>query len=174
MPAYVIVDISISDPETYERYKQLAPPSIAEHGGRYIARGGATVVLEGEWAPERLVIRHVLLAFVLAGTHVAYVLFVLFGGLLVAVWPRLIFVHLAAVLWAGATMVGDLGCPVTTWEKAALKRSGREPYPEGFLQHHVLRTRFNPETARRNHIVLGVVALAINVGVYLYSLRTAY
>ena len=56
MPAYVIVDISISDPDTYERYKQLAPPSIAEHGGRYIARGGATMVLEGEWAPERLVI----------------------------------------------------------------------------------------------------------------------
>ena len=56
MPAYVIVDISISDPETYERYKELAPPSIAEYGGRYIARGGATTVLEGEWAPERLVI----------------------------------------------------------------------------------------------------------------------
>jgi uncharacterized protein (DUF1330 family) len=56
MPAYVIVDISISDPTTYERYKELAPPSIAEYGGRYIARGGATTVLEGEWAPERLVI----------------------------------------------------------------------------------------------------------------------
>ena len=100
----------------------------------------------------------------------AYVLFVLFGGLLVAVWPRIIFVHLAAVLWAGATMIGNLGCPVTTWEKTALRRGGREPYPEGFLQHHVLRKRFDPEKTRRNHTLLGSAAIAINVAVYLFVL----
>ena len=56
MSAYVIVQIDIHDPATYERYKELAPPSIAQYGGRYIARGGATATLEGEWAPSRLVI----------------------------------------------------------------------------------------------------------------------
>jgi uncharacterized protein (DUF1330 family) len=56
MPAYVIVEISINDPATYERYKELAPPSIAMYGGRYIARGGKTTTLEGEWKPKRLVI----------------------------------------------------------------------------------------------------------------------
>jgi uncharacterized protein (DUF1330 family) len=56
MPAYVVVEINVEDPETYERYKQLAPPSIAAHGGRYIARGGATETLEGSWVPKRLVI----------------------------------------------------------------------------------------------------------------------
>jgi uncharacterized protein (DUF1330 family) len=56
MSAYVVVDISIRDTATYDRYKTLAPPSIAQYGGRYIARGGATTVLEGDWRPERLVI----------------------------------------------------------------------------------------------------------------------
>jgi uncharacterized protein (DUF1330 family) len=56
MSAYVVVDISVADPATYEEYKRLAPPSIAQYGGRYIARGGATEVLEGEWQPTRLVI----------------------------------------------------------------------------------------------------------------------
>lgn len=56
MPAYVLVDIEIHDPATYERYKQLAPPSIAAHGGRYLARGGAVETLEGDWKPSRLVI----------------------------------------------------------------------------------------------------------------------
>ena len=56
MPAYVIVDIEIHDPATYERYKQLAPPSIAAHGGRYLARGGTVEALEGDWKPSRLVI----------------------------------------------------------------------------------------------------------------------
>ena len=54
--AFVVVDISIHDPETYERYKRLAPASTAQYGGRYAVRGGATQALEGDWTPERLVI----------------------------------------------------------------------------------------------------------------------
>lgn len=56
MPAYILVDIDIHDPGTYEKYKTLAPPSIAAYGGRYLARGGATEALEGSWTPKRLVI----------------------------------------------------------------------------------------------------------------------
>jgi uncharacterized protein (DUF1330 family) len=56
MPAYVVVEIDIQDAQTYERYKQLAPPSIALYGGRYLVRGGATQVLEGTWNPARFVI----------------------------------------------------------------------------------------------------------------------
>ena len=56
MPAYVVFQISVHDAQTYERYKQLAPPSIARYGGRYLARGGATQALEGTWEPPRFVI----------------------------------------------------------------------------------------------------------------------
>ena len=56
MTAYVIVDIEVTDAEGYEEYKRLAPPTIALYGGKYIARGGRTEVLEGEWTPNRLVI----------------------------------------------------------------------------------------------------------------------
>lgn len=56
MSAYVVVDITVTDPAGYEEYKRLAPPAVAAYGGRYIARGGATEVLEGSWSPKRLVI----------------------------------------------------------------------------------------------------------------------
>lgn len=56
MPAYVIVDIAIHDPGTYEQYKTLAPPSIGLYGGRYLVRGGTMATLEGTWQPERLVV----------------------------------------------------------------------------------------------------------------------
>jgi uncharacterized protein (DUF1330 family) len=56
MPAYVIVDINVTDPVQYEEYKQLAPAAVARYGGKYLARGGAVEVLEGGWAPNRLVI----------------------------------------------------------------------------------------------------------------------
>lgn len=56
MTAYVVVDITVTDPAGYEDYKLLAPPAVAAYGGKYLARGGATEVLEGTWAPKRLVI----------------------------------------------------------------------------------------------------------------------
>ncbi len=56
MSAYVIVDIEVTDPVGYEEYKRLAAPTVAQYGGKYLARGGATEVLEGEWQPKRLVI----------------------------------------------------------------------------------------------------------------------
>jgi uncharacterized protein (DUF1330 family) len=56
VPAYVIVDIEITDPAQYERYKTLAPATVAAFGGRYVARGGATISLEGGWRSGRLVI----------------------------------------------------------------------------------------------------------------------
>jgi uncharacterized protein (DUF1330 family) len=56
MPAYVIVETDISDPERYEAYKAASGPAVAAAGGAYLARGGELAVLEGDWHPSRLVI----------------------------------------------------------------------------------------------------------------------
>lgn len=56
MTAYVIVDIHVTNPIRYEEYKKLAAPTVDLYGGKYIARGGNTETLEGDWAPTRLVI----------------------------------------------------------------------------------------------------------------------
>ena len=56
MPAFVIVEIEVHDPEAYETYRSLVPASLDAYGGRFIARGGATESLEGDWAPERIVV----------------------------------------------------------------------------------------------------------------------
>ncbi len=109
---------------------------------------------------------HRALARLIIVIHAAYVAFVIFGSLLSLHWPDLIWVHLAAVAWAFATLALDLGCPLTPWEKDLWKLGGVEPYPEGFLQHHILRARFAAEHARRNHAILGVVVLALNAAIY--------
>ena len=56
MPAFVVVTIDIHDPVAYERYKQLAPPSIGLYGGKYLTRGGALEALEGQPESRRFVI----------------------------------------------------------------------------------------------------------------------
>lgn len=56
MPAYVIVDIEITDPKEYEEYKKHTPGSLVPYDGKFLTRGGVVENLEGDWKPSRLVI----------------------------------------------------------------------------------------------------------------------
>jgi uncharacterized protein (DUF1330 family) len=56
MPAYVISDVTIRDAKAIEIYRTRAAASIAHHGGRYLVRGGAIEVLEGEWRPRAIIV----------------------------------------------------------------------------------------------------------------------
>jgi uncharacterized protein (DUF1330 family) len=56
MPAYVIVETDVTDPDQYEQYKAAAGDAVTAAGGRYVARGGELAVLEGDWSPVRLVV----------------------------------------------------------------------------------------------------------------------
>jgi len=56
MTAYVIFDVEVTNPVEYEGYKQLAAPTVALYGGKYIVRGGQTETLEGNWSPKRIVV----------------------------------------------------------------------------------------------------------------------
>ncbi|HVG14150.1 MAG TPA: DUF1330 domain-containing protein [Chitinophagaceae bacterium] len=56
MPAYILVDVSIHEPDEYEQYKKLTPASIAAYDGKFIVRGGGAEMLEGAWNPGRIVI----------------------------------------------------------------------------------------------------------------------
>ena len=56
MPAYVFVEVDITNPEGYREYSQLVPATIQKYGGRFLHRGGSVSVLEGDWPQIRRVI----------------------------------------------------------------------------------------------------------------------
>jgi uncharacterized protein (DUF1330 family) len=56
MAAYVIADVTITDPERYPDYARLVPATLEPYGGRFLVRGGTTEAAEGEWHPQRLVV----------------------------------------------------------------------------------------------------------------------
>ena len=56
MAAYVIAEIDITDPASYEEYRKQVPGIIAKYGGRYTVRGGRTEPLEGGWSPKRVAV----------------------------------------------------------------------------------------------------------------------
>ena len=53
-PAYLIVEMQISDPEQYKQYMAVAPAAVAAAGGEYLVRGGRHETLEGDWQPARI------------------------------------------------------------------------------------------------------------------------
>lgn len=56
MAAYVLIDSEITDPPVYNRFLEAARPVVEAHGGRYLVRGGATHVVQGNWTPRRPVV----------------------------------------------------------------------------------------------------------------------
>ena len=56
MPAYVIAEVEITNPEGYKEYGAMVPATITQYGGRFLARGGKSQALEGDWPERRRVI----------------------------------------------------------------------------------------------------------------------
>ncbi len=56
MPAYMIAQVEITDPEAFKAYQARVPDTLKPYGGRYIVRGGETVVLEGDMPFPRIVV----------------------------------------------------------------------------------------------------------------------
>jgi uncharacterized protein (DUF1330 family) len=56
MPAYFVAEVDVTNPSGYEPYRPLAAASIAQYGGRFVARGGRTELIEGGPEPRRIVI----------------------------------------------------------------------------------------------------------------------
>lgn len=56
MAAYVIVDLDVKNAAALENYRAKVPDTIARYGGRFLVRGGAHEVIEGDWRPKRVVV----------------------------------------------------------------------------------------------------------------------
>ena len=56
MPAYVIAEVNVTNPEGYKEYSAVVPATIAKYGGRFLVRGGKCDALEGEWPECRRVV----------------------------------------------------------------------------------------------------------------------
>lgn len=107
-----------------------------------------------------------LLADLVVVVHLGFVLFVVFGGLLLLRWPRLAWAHVPAALWGGAIELGGWICPLTPLENWLRDRAGLVTYEGGFVERYVLPVLYPGELTRGVQLVLGVGVLALNVVIY--------
>ncbi len=99
--------------------------------------------------------------------HLAFVLFVVFGALLVARWRLLAWLHLPAAAWGFFVELTGRGCPLTAWENLLRMRAGLEGYGGGFVEHYVLPLLYPGSLTRE--IQLGLAAGVVLVNLVLYG-----
>src|SRR5215472_13069305 len=58
LAAYIIADLTITDPESFRAYQQRVGATLAPYGGTFLVRGGAHETMEGDWHPQTLAILH--------------------------------------------------------------------------------------------------------------------
>lgn len=98
--------------------------------------------------------------------HLAFVLFVVLGGLLVLRWPKLMWVHLPAAVWGVLIEFAGWICPLTPLEKGLRRMGGEAGYEGGFIEHYVVAVLYPQGLTRGIQLGLGVAVLVITVAVY--------
>ncbi len=112
-----------------------------------------------------------LLANTLVLVHLAFVVFVIFGGLLAVRWPRVMWAHLPAALWGAIIEFGGFVCPLTPLENYFRRQAGLAEYHTGFIERYLLPLLYPAQLTRGVQIVLGIGVIAINLCVYAWILH---
>jgi Protein of Unknown function (DUF2784) len=111
------------------------------------------------------------LADVVVLVHLAFVAFVVFGGLAVLRWPRLAWAHIPAAIWGVVIEYTGWVCPLTPLENALRGPGAVSAYTGGFVEHYVVPVLYPADLTRAIQMALGTVALLLNLLVYWQVLR---
>jgi hypothetical protein len=98
--------------------------------------------------------------------HLAFVLFVVLGGLLVLRWTRVAWLHVPAAVWGVLIEYSGWICPLTPLENSFRVRGGGAGYNGGFIEHYIQPVLYPAGLTRGTQIVLGSLALLVNLTAY--------
>lgn len=102
--------------------------------------------------------------------HLLFIVFVIFGGILVTRWLWLAILHVPAVTWGVLVEINNWVCVLTPWENQLRKLAGQEGYPGGFVEHYIAPVIYPGGLTPGMQFTMGVSLLTINIFVYGYIL----
>lgn len=108
-----------------------------------------------QWAADALVLLHLL-----------FIAFVMGGAALLPRWPRLVWLHVPALLWAVYVETADAACPLTPLENRMRALAGTQGYGGGFIEHYLLPLLYPAELTRELQWLLALLVVAVNALLY--------
>lgn len=109
---------------------------------------------------------YVLLADLVLVIHATFILFVVFGGLLVFRCRRLIWLHIPAAAWGILIELQGWICPLTYLENDLRTAAGRSGYAVGFIDHYLAPLVYPSALGHATQVLLALAALFINAVIY--------
>jgi Protein of Unknown function (DUF2784) len=103
--------------------------------------------------------------------HLAFVLFVVLGALLVVRRPRLAWIHLPAVVWSAWIEFSGWSCPLTPFENWLREQGGGVASTASFVDQYVIPVVYPASLSRHVQWLLGVLVLGVNALAYLFVWR---
>ena len=115
-----------------------------------------------------------LLADLVILAHFAFVIFAVLGGILVLRWRKIVWIHLAAVVWSAAVEFFDWICPLTPIENWFREKAAEPIYHSDFIARYLLPVLYPDGLTRNVQIALGTLVLILNLAIYVwvFSRRT--
>ncbi len=107
-----------------------------------------------------------LLADLVLAVHLAFVAFVVAGGVLALRWPKAAWLHLPCAAWGVIIEFAGWVCPLTPLENALRSRGGEPGYGGDFVGHYVTGVLYPAGLTRGIQIALGAFALLLNTVIY--------
>ena len=98
--------------------------------------------------------------------HAAFVVFVVLGGLLVLWRPRVVWLHVPAVVWGVVIEFAGITCPLTPLEIAFRRRADEAGYEGGFIEHYVTTAIYPSGLTRGHQVGIAVLVLVVNLAIY--------
>ena len=114
-----------------------------------------------------------ILADVLVLLHLAFIVFVLAGGLWVVYRRWMAWLHLPAVIWAVLLEFNGWICPLTPLENHFRRLAGQEGYAGGFVEHYLIPLIYPQSLTEVVQIILGLIVLLVNGVVYAWVISRA-
>jgi hypothetical protein len=98
--------------------------------------------------------------------HLAFILFVVLGGLVVFRWPRFMWLHIPAAAWGAFIELTGRVCPLTPLENRLRIAAGETGYSGGFIEEYLIPVVYPGGLTRWVQISLGVGVVVINLVFY--------
>ena len=98
--------------------------------------------------------------------HLAFIIFVVLGALLVVRWKWIAWAHIPAVIWGAAVEFTGAVCPLTPLEQHLRAIAGDQGYAGGFLEHYVVALIYPTGLTAVMQQAIGVFVMAINAAIY--------
>lgn len=98
--------------------------------------------------------------------HLAFVVFVIGGAVLLPRWPRLMWLHLPAAAWGFFVELTGRACPLTALENLLRQRAGQSGYTGSFIEHYILWLLYPGGLTRDTQLFLAAAVAVINLVLY--------